>query len=362
MILIIQRYIPNYRIDFFDLIKRRNKNIQILSSHNYKKSELYFNKKIVSSNNKMKVFYKLNLYWIPFIRIFYKYKPKIIIIEHNPRILTIIPIMIICKVLKVKFILHRHVGSMKREFSLFNYRDIIHLLLIKCADRYIAYNLFTKNKLLKFIKDNKIFIANNTINLENCYKIKKNLRKIDLKNKYQITYKINLVFLGRIIKEKKLINLVKSFNKLKNKIDLGLVIIGDGPDKLKVEKYVIKNNIKDIRFMGYLSKEIEIAELLIASDIHVCFGYCGLNVVHSMAYGLPTIAFKKSNLNYHSPEFYYLKHENNAYLIKDEDEFELAILKIFENLQIYKNNVDIFAINNLKLNNMADNYLKAMIF
>ncbi len=94
---------------------------------------------------------------------------------------------------------------------------------------------------------------------------------------------------NRLVPNKRVDLLVKSFNKL----ELPLIIIGDGPERVKLEK-IAKSNIKFLK---------KISDLDVAQYMNRCraFVYAGLEdfgiaPVESLAAGAPVIAFGKGGI------------------------------------------------------------------
>ena len=61
------------------------------------------------------------------------------------------------------------------------------------------------------------------------------------------------LYVGRLSKEKNLFTLIDSFSRIKS--NWQLVIIGDGPQYSQLNKYIIKNNLNNIFFIGGLPWE-----------------------------------------------------------------------------------------------------------
>ncbi len=82
----------------------------------------------------------------------------------------------------------------------------------------------------------------------------------DIINKFQnytpsfnVTQRINVLFLARIIKAKGIITAIKAIEIVQEKYpEITLNIGGKGKDKEEAKNYVTKRNIKNIRFLGYL--------------------------------------------------------------------------------------------------------------
>lgn len=93
--------------------------------------------------------------------------------------------------------------------------------------------------------NNKIKLIYNFVDLK---KIKENLKEeIEEKSRLKENYCISI---GRLVSSKDYITTIKAFQVLKSKnIFQKLYIIGDGPDKSKLEKYIKDNNMEDLIFL-----------------------------------------------------------------------------------------------------------------
>jgi phosphatidylinositol alpha-mannosyltransferase len=107
--------------------------------------------------------------------------------------------------------------------------------------------------------------------------------------------KMNLLFLGRIEKRKGLIYLIKAFEILKKSHEnIRLIVAGSGDLEKKCKKYVEKNRIKDVVFVGSVSEEDKIKYM------NTCDIFCapsiygesfGIVLLEAMACGKPIVAF-----------------------------------------------------------------------
>ena len=115
------------------------------------------------------------------------------------------------------------------------------------VDGYIALTEFNKNKLMKIIKKENIFIKPNF----------KKRSEISEKNKE----KNHFLFLGRIDELKGIKLLLEAWKDIKNS---ELLIVGTGPLETDVKKYIEKNNINNIKLLGF-KKNDEVIELINSS-------------------------------------------------------------------------------------------------
>mgnify|MGYP001170930327 CR=1 FL=1 len=120
-------------------------------------------------------------------------------------------------------------------FADYRFRDKSHDASSKII---IPYSKIRDN--IKAVNQNKIVLAYNYV--ENIKVEKKQFTKI--KNK---TYK--LVFVGRLIKGKSIIKVIKAILKLRN---VTLTIYGDGPERERIEKLITFNKVKKkIKLIGF---------------------------------------------------------------------------------------------------------------
>jgi len=102
-----------------------------------------------------------------------------------------------------------------------------------------------------------------------------------------------LLFLARVEVAKGIYEVIESYRKVKVEYPfLNLVIAGDGSELENVKKYVKKENISDVRFLGYVRGQYK-ARAFQNSAIYVLPSYHGEGMPNSlleaMAFGLPVV-------------------------------------------------------------------------
>lgn len=137
-----------------------------------------------------------------------------------------------------------------------------------------------------------------------------------------------LVSVGRLSKEKGYIDLLGLYNILvKDHPDWTLDIVGDGPERERLEEYIKNHNLSDkITLHGYQGKEY-IDKLLNKSSIYLMTSYTesfGIVLIEAMSHGLPCIAFSSAEgareLIDSGRTGYLINNRNNrAYIKKVED-------------------------------------------
>lgn len=107
--------------------------------------------------------------------------------------------------------------------------------------------------------------------------------------------KINILFLGRLDKRKGIEYLLKAYERLAQlSPNLRLIIVGDGPQKKSAQNFVREKNLKNVSFVGAVSRE-KLPSYYASADI-----FCspathgesfGVVLLEAMAAGLPIVAF-----------------------------------------------------------------------
>ncbi len=106
--------------------------------------------------------------------------------------------------------------------------------------------------------------------------------------------KIILLFMSRFVAAKGMFELLDAFNNVqKNQPNISLHLLGDGPERLAIEKRISELNLqKNVKLSGYISGN-EKAQELINADIFIFPSYhgegCPVALLEAMAAGLPII-------------------------------------------------------------------------
>ena len=251
------------------------------------------------------------------IKVLSKEKPKIIF-SHTE---TIFPLLIYkLNNLNVKLISFQHVSFKIKKFKnkFFNFFEYIFF------DKIIFLTDTYKNHVLK---DNKF------INLKKkSLTIPTGLKDLkSLKNKIINKKKINVGMSTRLVKGKKILNLINliKFNYENNKLPLFLSIIGKGVDfkkisrlieKLKLSKYISLNTLNS-------ENELNIWNNNLSIYIHFSTGETlSTSIIRALRSATPIIASNTSGLK----EMINTKSCRNGFLVDDNNYYK--ILKLIEKL------------------------------
>jgi len=158
-------------------------------------------------------------------------------------------------------------------------KNILKSVVLKKTDSLIVCNSKVK---LHYQKKGFVTGLCYIIRDENLYR-KQLLNLIPLANnkiqKYSLTNKKIILFVGRLVKIKGVDRLIQAFTELIKTIpEAMLVIIGDGSERVNLEKQVARSKLSDhIRFEGWLEGEdlllwYLIVNLFVLPSHHECFG------------------------------------------------------------------------------------------
>lgn len=154
-------------------------------------------------------------------------------------------ILVISKIRHKRFIIWREDWDWPRDNNIKQkVLDFIIKLLVNGADGILVPGSLHKRYFEKFTTSDKIHIMPNVSN------ISADIKPIDKKDNKEILY------VGRLIKRKGVIYLIKAFELLKKRVkDASLVIVGSGEEEEYLKGYVRDNNIEDIKFCGKVDNE-----------------------------------------------------------------------------------------------------------
>lgn len=376
MIFLFQRILTHYQIPVYEKLNRIMDNrLVLIYGQSVKESHFFDGKGCNFSFKNVQVrniwFSGERFLWQNFWKPFQLYgTPNAVIMEQSPRIISLFFLYFYCKIRKIPFILWGHGGSRRRSISESkNIKDKIHRSLIRKSSAFICYTDGIKNELSRVIETQKLFVARNTLDTESLFSIRNMLAKEgkkSVKEKLGLKRKKYICFIGRLLPSKQVDYLIDVYEIVKKAYqDSGLLIIGDGPDKNYLEKYVLGKEIEDIHFLGGISNWQHSGQYLYASDILVIPGDVGLAVNHAFCFGLPVITQAgDKNGPFHGPEIEYIIHGKTGFICEkgNKKEMSQAIIKVFNNGLMFNSKVTKFCKNNLSIDEMVYGVKKAIDF
>lgn len=140
-------------------------------------------------------------------------------------------------------------------------------IFVKNSDIVFCYGEKSK-AYSKKLGAKKIYISNQATDnkkIINQYK-KYKQEKENIRKKYNLQ-KNNIIYIGRLSKEKNIPTLIKAFSQL-NQTNYNLIILGSGPEESKLKKLTKKLNLKNIRFIPGVNWK-EVPKFLVISDLMI---------------------------------------------------------------------------------------------
>lgn len=345
MIIIYQRIIPTYRYKVFLKLINEFKSIKIIYGQK-NKHELTTIEECILNDNFVKVKnYYLNsnsdVFFSNLVKYLFINRPSVVISVGNLGNISIVPLIILKSILNYKLILWTHGWNRKKKFSPSdNFIDKLRILLYKYSDAIILYNNEGKDELSKYISKSKLFVANNTLDIEKNTKLYQKFIEVgreSVKKSLNVKNKFNLIFLGKLISSKEPFELLLIYELLKKMgLDVGLIYIGSGPEEEKIKQYILDREVVDVKLLGQILDEELIGKYFFSSDLMVIPGFVGLAVIHAFSYGCPILTKKKDEIlgPFHSPEIEYVRNDETGFLVSSERDLIVSI--IFEYLNSNK--------------------------
>jgi len=322
MVLIFQRTLAHYRLPIFELINKITGAILCFGKNGPQKT---FLSKVVPDFEYYRVrdFYLIpsreTLVYLDVFSPLLKYKPTIVITEFALGILSNWFLLFLRPFFRYKLILWSIGYNTKNGFHPKEvFRDRVRIWWMNRADAVILYSQGDKKLISPYLKNpEKLFVAQNTLDTITLLKIRNRLDiigKEKIKKEFMFTEKYNLIYIGRLLKEKepdRLINIFRVVSKRLNSSELH--IVGDGPLRKQLERMAAGLKIK---FWGSIVDDEKTGKLLFASDLMVMPGRLGLAIVHSFCFDCPVVSQKQGvNGPFHGPEIEYLIHGKTGYLV-----------------------------------------------
>lgn len=224
------------------------------------------------------------------------------IITADPRCLSYWLLILICKIRHKKIYMWGHGLKLPRVSK--RAALLTKTFFQNASGGFFLYGNYSRNFMIEEgYPSNKLHVLYNSLNHEIQYKIRQDLKNEDIyKNHFNNNNPV-IIFIGRLIKDKKLELILESQKKLRDHgVFFNTIFVGQGemevPLRLLSRKYEL---IDRVWFYGSCFDEQQNAKLIYNATFTVSPGDIGLTTIHSLVYGTPVITH--SNFWKHGPEF-----------------------------------------------------------
>lgn len=362
-IVIIQRIFAKYRKPIFDLLVNKYE-LKVL--HSYDNSEIpqiktNYSEVVKSFRYGPK---ETNVY-LKVLSQLIKFNPNIIIHEFNPSIISLHISFFYSKLFNKLFVVWGHGYNREKGFHpKHSFTAKVRYWYMKHSDAILVYGQETKKELSGFISEDKIFVAQNTLDTISLIQIRQDFEKVgitELKYELNIKHKYNIIYIGRLTKEKHpeyLIQLYHKFNKSFQR-EVAIHLIGAGEMYSKLKELITTEKLDNNIFLhGKITDPNINGKLLFISDLMVIPGALGLSIIHSFCFRKPVVSFAMGiNGPFHGPEIEYIIQNRTGYLAQNYnlDDMFAFIIKYLQDNKLRKRmikDIDQLIQNVASINNM----------
>jgi len=330
-VLIIYKYLPQYRMEFFEQLKTQlvkyNVELQLIHGKSnkvdaLKKDEANIEWANCIPNRTIKAGSKV-LIWQPVLS-FLKNKDLIITLPENKLLLNYY-LMISRHFSKYKFAYWGHVYNMQKDLK--SLRNIGKLMFLNRCDWWFGYTNSSKRFLVnRNYPENKITVVQNSIAtsaLRKCYSDITEKESHILKKELGITGNNIAIYCGAMYPEKDFDFILEACGNIKKELpDFHMIFIGSG-----IESKKITNAEKKSPWIHYVGPKFGKDRVIYfkISSIQLMPRLVGLAIIDSFALETPIITTTNS---FHGPEIEYLENDVNGVKTDDNlNDYSQAIIK-----------------------------------
>lgn len=318
-VLLIQKYIPHYRIKIFEMLSQYvdldiiYSSISVQGEKDY--SRLNIKRKRQIRLPKLGFFHLCNLK-----RICNKYDAVIIPFDNSMQ-----SVKKLRKYPNKKFkLISWGIGVLASRDCKYDSNEkstASYLKIIEESDAICCYTAYPVEKYKKLgVDENKLFVANNTV----------------IVNKHELTdNKDSIVFLGSLYKVKRVDELVYKYNEVykENKDLPELNIVGKGEMYEQLVNIINELDLNDrVHLVGEITDDKELEPYLTRALACISPNQAGLSVLQSMGHGVPFITLSDAITG---GERFNIENGKNGVLINDFDELQDVIKDISQNKEKY---------------------------
>jgi len=369
-IIIVYHTLPQYRFDFFNLLNDKLINIDrslvVIAGTSMGQKEI----KEINGEHSFSIdryrrtgfsLFGFQIQWgIGLIQKVFDYKPEQVIFMYNAGILNYSLLMLLLRCKKIPYMIwgsgHRRVGLNDFQYKV---KYLFKNAFMKMASGYIAYSEHYAKQLERsgFDKE-RLFCAQNTINVERIIRNRKRRQSTDL----NIVFKF--LFVGALIPQKNIDKSIYVCSQLRDeKYEFVYDIVGGGAIINDLKATVEAMKLENIVVLHGPKYGEEVASFFRTADAFILPGTGGLAINEAMAYGLPIIATPGDGTGYDL-----IRNGENGFLL----EFDYSLNELYDvmkylllcgNVKRYKmgeKGLEILK-NRATLNKMVNNFYKAIM-
>ncbi len=334
-VLILYKFLPQYRVDFFNMLREvlKKNNIELNLIYGKNKNRDSFKKDEVEIEwghyipNKVFRIGGTELIWQPCLK--YLKDQDLVIVEQANKLLLNYYLMISRYFSRYKFAYWGHGRDMQDDCSSIK-NKFKYLFLDKC-DWWFAYTKGVKQMLIGMgVCENIITVVQNAIDtstIGNAYHNISDTEVNELKSALGITGQNTAIYCGSMYPEKRIDFILETCFRIRESIsDFHMIFLGAGIDAPLIESAASKNDW--IHYAGPQFGLDRIKYFKLAS-IQLMPYLVGLGILDSFALETPIITTSNPS---HGPEIEYLEHNMNGIISKESlDSYAKIVIDVLKN-------------------------------
>jgi glycosyltransferase involved in cell wall biosynthesis len=331
-VFIIQKSLPQYRKDFFNLLREKLKEYNVslvliygdLDKESLRKRDLVDIDWAIKISNKVIKVGKKSLFWQPCLHLLKD--ADLIIVEQASKLLLNYILLINQYIGKTKLCFWGH-GMNLDKSNVNKFAEYIKRIISTKVHWWFAYNEFSKNIVANLsYPSERITVVQNSINTKELVRLGELYNESELnifKKSLGIKGKDVCIFTGAMYKGKGLDFLIQTCLEIKKiNQEFEMIFIGAGPDE-----QIVVDACRKYPWMHYVGPKFnaekvpyfKVAKLLLIPSA------IGLVALDSFALEVPIVTTKANN---HGPEFYYLRDNKNAIVLEENISVENYAKKV----------------------------------
>jgi glycosyltransferase involved in cell wall biosynthesis len=335
-IAIIVDIVASYRAGFYDILfENKDLEVTVYAQNKIPGMNLNFIHDRYPNNVKLVKYIcadrqKIGWQFLPFFKIFKDY--DVVVVEGNPRQISHFVLATTLRIFRNKVVL----WTMAHSFRGFAPTENLRLFWSKIFKYIYVYTDaeadFLRNK---GFKKQYIVGMNNGLNQKkiDAAILEWNKEKLENWNKSKgFEDAMLLLSCSRLEPKNKYEFVIQALPIILEKVpNLIWCIIGKGVEEEKLRALVTSKGLdSNVRFIGEIYNETELAPWFLSSDVFVHPAAIGLSLLHSFGYGLPVVT--NSNAHLHNPEYAAFEEglTGRSFIENDIDNLASVIIKLLE--------------------------------
>jgi glycosyltransferase involved in cell wall biosynthesis len=259
--------------------------------------------------------------------------PDVLLIEHGARLDFAWTLLATRRIPEAKRVLWTHgIDSRELYSGLPNIGTLGRWMQLVMAEGILCYDTETAKQLSRRFPRKMIGAAPNSTDGTPILAARRALLeegRTEIKRRRGLAHRFYLAGLGRMMPDKHLHRLPGILTRVRAQVqDVGLLFIGDGPQRRRIERVASALGLeegRDYRVLGDVRDPLDLTAWLVCSDLVVNPGYMGLAATDALFAGVPVVLTHAGTGGpFHSPEWKYLRGNKGGIFARDRSDQAFA--------------------------------------